>query len=930
MDPAPAAPAPSPTSVTRQIRRPFFLLHTPDRIGNYFQKDLNRIVTNKRERLSAFLAPANLVENGTDNRGKALQDIVYDLSTCQQDAAQMEYLPAAVVAEFEAAASEFLSTSRVTDFELKLRQGFRLPDPEIDPQAYIVFGPPENRKLVVLWGAEQRENSSLPLAPFRGYEGPTVLSRLKEKVMGPQARRTEALKLLDRSSHPLARFMATEVRGGDGKVRELISMGKRIPLSSAKKLSHLSKAEIKAFSDAARAYYEEAYPESTVISTYEKELRTALRVPSLQTSPRSYYSAGGRLLIVNTQNDDYEACVYLTPDSILGLPVPRADAQGRKIIDPTVSEQIEARATPVKLYASLAGAGVVLVAGLAALGVALLDTEPPAVQQIGRDDAIITTKDTGPDSHVDTPQNIRILWTEKLDPASIKIAQGADAAATNSFALTGDNIPVEISGFTLSQDGKTLDLALAAPMKDGATYRLTIRNVADTSLRHNAIVPEITKTFEYKDTVPPSVRKRADGKFDVVAEGTDSRKLIIYFDEALNKDSAQNPYNFKIEGYLVKESVFNPDNNSVTITAERMNATGIDRGFINKGSYTMTVDRGIRDASITGNSHREPYDVPFIFEDTVPPVIAKARWDTQTDVSLTFCEQINPDSVAVEGFKIVSVKTAAGGGESEAVEVFRAEAATDKYSVHLATAPLHRGKYKVSATGVADIQGNKIPPDAPATAEFIFDGMEDVNPPTINAGKSTDGVHVEVTFAKPVAKTSVVKENFAVYSDMREGALALSGVELSDRDASKVTITLGITAVPGERIYVMAMNVADRVGNVAKEVKSPQFQLRANPTPSSDLMVTSCRLVAGTKDTVEITFNGELDTGVATQAYHYFYQGLARADKVAIVTPAKPDTVRVHFDKPIVEVGQTVIASALCFKNDANHPQTQIVMTIRP
>ncbi|HNX04166.1 MAG TPA: hypothetical protein PKI32_01615, partial [Opitutales bacterium] len=253
-----------------------------------------------------------------------------------------------------------------------------------------------------------------------------------------------------------------------------------------------------------------------------------------------------------------------------------------------------------------------------------------------------------------------------------------------------------------------------------------------------------------------------------------------------------------------------------------------------------------------------------------------------------------------------------------------------KYSVHLATAPLHRGKYKVSATGVADIQGNKIPPDAPATAEFIFDGMEDVNPPTINSGKSTDGVHVELSFAKPLAKASVTKEAFAVYSDLREGPLAVSAVELSEKDASKVTLTLGITASQGERIHVVATNISDRVGNVAKEIKSPQFQLRSNPTPTSDLMAPSCRLVPGTKDTIEIVFNGELDPDTAVQPFHYYYQGLATVDRVTIVNPAKPDTVRVHLNKPIAEIGQTLIASGLCFKGDTNHLQTQVVMTIRP
>jgi hypothetical protein len=917
-----------PASVTRPIRRPFFLVHTPDRIGNYFQKDLLRIVANPRERLTAYLAPAKLSENGTDNRGKALQEAVYDLSAFQRDAAQMEYLPASLVADFEAAAGEFLNNPRATDFELKLRQGFRLPDPDTDPQAYVVYGPPEDRRLAILWGVEDKENSALPLAPFRGYEGPTIVEKLKSRIMGAQARRLEALKLLDRSQHPLARFMATEVRGGDGRLRELVSKGRRIPAPPAKKLKHLSKTEIKAFADAARQYCEEAYPDASGISAYEKELRIALRLPSLQKSAKSYYIAGGKLLIVNSSSDDYESCVAPVPDSVLGLPVPKTDAEGRTIIDPTAAEQLEARATPVKLYASLAAAGILLVGALAGLGIALLDTDPPAIVAEGRTDAILTTRATGPDSHEDTPKNIRILWTEKLDPASIRIVSGQES--TNSFVLTGDIIPVEISGWTLSQDGKTLDLALASPMKDGATYRLTIRNVADTSLRHNAIVPDLTKSFDYKDTVPPTVARREGGAWDVGAEGADSRKLKIRFDELLNKDSAENPSNYRIDGYLAKNAVYNAADNSVTVTFEKLNAAGIDKGFVNKGNYTLTVDRGIRDASVSGNFHRDSYEVPFIYEDVVPPTIAKARWDSQIQVSVTFGEPIDPASVSASNFKMVVMKTAVSGGEDGEVEITRAEVSSDKYTVRLATSPMHRNKYRVSATGIADLVGNKIASDAPATGEFIFDGVEDVNPPTINSGRSTDGVHVELTFSKPLDKKTVIPGAFAVYSDLREGAIPVSAVELSERDASKVTLTLNVTAVPGERIYVVATKLADMVGNVADYAKSQQFQLRSNPTPSSDLTALSCRLLPGSKDQIEIIFNGELDPDTAMQPFHYYYSGAASVDKVTLATAGKSDTVRLHLSKPVAELGQTVIASGLSFKDDTNHLQTQVVMTLRP
>lgn len=916
----------TPSSIVkRQIRRPFFLVHTPDRLGDYLQKDTQRIVASKREKLSAFLAPAQLAESGTDNRGKPIYEIAYDLSAYQEDITQMEYLPQAVVTAMEEAANAFCSASnRVTDYELKLRQGFRLPDPDQDPQAYQVYGPIENRQLVILWGAEVKADCSLPLVKLPGYSGPTIIDKLKTRIMGASAMRQEALKLLDRSDLPLARFIATPVRGGDGKIREVICNGKRIPANALKRMKHLPKAEIEAFAQAARQYYEGAYPDSQGVSAYEKELRTSMRVPSLATSPNAYYRIGKRLVILCSAEDSYENCVSLTVDSILGIPATFSDELGHRITPPTAAEQLESRATPVKLYLTMAAAALVVVIGAAAIGIALLDTTPPAIARnsredslrMGREDAIITTKPTGPDTHADTPENIRVIWDGRVAKSSIKQSTEPDVEST--FSLSDeDGRPVPISKVTLAGDDTITDLALGAPMKDGKTYRIDIRGITDTSLRHNAVT-QLVKTFQYRDTVPPTA-------LETNAEGADSRKLTVRFDEALEKESAENRYNYKIDGFNIVDAVYNPDTTSVTLTCERQNATGIDKGFVNKGRYILTIQRDIKDASVNRNSHKDPYDLNFVYEDAIPPVIAKVTAPSQVDLDVIFAEPLKAETVTTNAFTISIIKTKPD--DTEAPQVSAATLGADKYTVRLTTSPLHNSiKYQVNATGIEDLQGNAIPADKPASANFFYDGREDTTPPDIMSLRAQDDTHIEITFGKPVRTASIRPAAFEVRSDMRDAPIPVTDAQVSGSNPSKIVLTLKVQPVEGERIHVVAKKIADRLGNEASVIKSTQFTLKNNPRVFSDLGARGSKIVS--RDTIELVFTEKLDAETARQPRHYYYSGNATVDSVAI-DASTPERVRIHLSSPEAQPGATVVASGLVLDGD-DSMQAPVTFKVMP
>jgi hypothetical protein len=952
--------------IKRPIRRPFFLLHTPDRIGSYLQKENFRVVMSKRERLSAFLAPATLVETGTDARGRALQEISYDLSQHLQDAVQMDYLPESVVTAFEQAVTEFCAQSgRITDYELKLRQGFRLPDPDLDPQAYIVYGPVENRQLLILWGAENKQDSSLPLVKPYGYDGPTIAEKLRSRVMGVASKRMEAIKIIDRSNHPISRFMATEVRDAGGVVQELQSMGRRFPMTSVKRLKHLPKSEIEAFGKAASQYYAEAYPESAAITPYEKELRTALRLPDPKISPQSYYISGGRLLIVNSPSDNYDRCLQLKTDTILGIPAPKIDAAGRQIVQSTILDELTRRATPVKLYATIITASVVAVIGLSALGYALMDTNPPEIAVTNgseRKDAIFTSE-TVNGRETDTPTKIRINWTEPL----LRDDFGTDACNTFFFLSEGSRV-FKLAKPVLSEDGKTVTLNILPPnnedanpernpgkLEDGKVYKLKVTGIKDASLRKN-VIPETTKNFVYFDTMPPEVVKAG-------AEGTDSHKVVVQFNEELTPASAtvgsfyniENPDNTTGARFVVNKVEYSSDPNPhVVLSCDKIGAASDDFDCFTDGNSYVLKYYGICDVSKNdngrGNSVQKEKNFEFIYKDDVPPTIKQITPTEQTRLNVVFAEKISGKSVediGVGGFSIDIVnRDDAKVSPDYKVEVKNVEALKDGRTVILTTSPLRREsngksiKYQASAYGISDMSksGNTIKKETPARATFNYTGPEDSTPPKIKLAKAPvndkgdlDSSCIEITFDEPVFTKGNLKDCVTVYSSIGDEPLTLSSVQTSGADPKKIIIAIANPPKDTEaRAFVVCTKLSDEMGNTAETVKSDLFAISRSSTNLQGYL-RGIRSKIIDDSTIELVFDKKLNKDAAEKPYHYYFSGDALVKSAKLShdpNGAESDIVTLKLSAPEAKEGQyTVKASGLCINGDES---IQAVVTFKP
>src|ERR1035438_8563200 len=179
-------PQPPRPPSQRDLKSPYYLLRTPDGVGSFFTAENLPIVASPNEPLARFLAPARIVENGT------LRSIRYDFAPPVLETARpMEFLPQSEIDGFSAAARMFYAKAhalapRIVAHEKHLRANFRLPDPDLEPDAYWVFVPAHARLLLIAWGAELKAGTSIMLAPDAELKipvGRTLLDKLQSRVM---------------------------------------------------------------------------------------------------------------------------------------------------------------------------------------------------------------------------------------------------------------------------------------------------------------------------------------------------------------------------------------------------------------------------------------------------------------------------------------------------------------------------------------------------------------------------------------------------------------------------------------------------------------------------------------------------------------------------------------------------------------------------
>jgi hypothetical protein len=803
--PAPESALPAPAN-RRDLRSPYFVFRTPDGIGTYFTSEHLPVVKSAKEPLSRFLAGARLVENGT------LRSIQYDFEGIALDTARpMEFLPQSEIDAFAAAVREFYdkahaATPRIVPHEKKLRAHFRLPDPDLEPDAYWVYGPPHDRQLLVLWGCEFKSGTSLLLAPDAELKipaGRTVLDKLQARVMSWEGRQREAVKLALKPGEPIARFLARPAVDASGQTVGIVLQGQTIPAKNLKPLKRVLSGELADFTKAAKAFYDKAAPDAAGVTAYEKELRRALRLPDPDKHASAYYLHGKNLVIVLDGKETHEGTLPMVDHPALPVAAPAAAADGDGTVvvaagglGGTVAAKLAPRTVSSGLVYTIAASVIVALAlgGLAAWKF-LPDRTPPEIVKY----------DKKANLEVGLPDNTHVVvrFSEPIAAGSIKTGTG-DA----SFRFGDDKVTVEGTP-KLDPKDPALVVLTTSKLADGEKYELAVRNVTDKA--GNKLPPAAPLGFEFFDTVPPKLVK--------VSGGPNKNQLTLIFSKALKPESVAATNNYQLatpDGAALRVRVAGFDPNDKTGTVVVLEA---EKDFSDGLPYRIAGISGVKDTAKQGNFVDFPAKgLDFEYKDIMPPRILEAAGSAgRLEVTLTFTKPVGKEKEGREIAENIANYTLLGPDGTPLNFVpgsARFNEAGNVLKLRFdEPAKLASGKYAVAAKNIRDAKGNVI---EEANVPFEFFDMNDHSPLTATAVGRVVGNQLKVEFSRVLRRADASDRSRFELTDDRGhplSSLAIAQVSRIPDNPTQVLITFARDPAPGSIIQLAATGVTDIFGN---------------------------------------------------------------------------------------------------------------------
>jgi hypothetical protein len=791
----------------RDLKSPYFLLRTPDGTGSYLTGENLPIVQSPKEPLARFLAPARIVETGT------LRSLVFDFDAVPLDTARpMEFLPQSEIDAFAEAVRAFYdkahaATPRIVPHEKRLRASFRLPDPEAEADAYWVYGPAHDRRLLILWGCEFRAGSSLPLAPdaeLKIPSGRTILDRLQARVMSWEGRQREALKLALAPGEPISRFLARPAVDAGGQPVGVSLAGQTIPDKKLKPFKRLLTTECAAFEKAAVRFYDKARADTAGVTAYEKELRRAFRLPDPDKLPAAF-RLNGKSLVIAVSGQETEANTLPMVDHPALAPVAPAaaatPAEGPVVVATgagsgrTVAAKLKARAVSSSLVYGIAAAAlvVVLVGGLA-LWKFLPDRTPPKV--------------------VDSPDNpvaldghtVMVRFSKAMSAASLQAPAGTGAAASAPFIFGNDEAKVESAAPDPKDPARVL--LQTSPLVDGKTYRLTINGVAD---RSGHKLPAATSVeFKYLDSVAP--------KIDLVSAGDNANNLVLVFSKPIAEASVARGGNYSIfamesgtEGAAQKITGGHLDPEDKTGRTVILEAA---KDFVGNLPYRIDSIAGVTDQSVSKNPVALPAKgLEFTYRDILPP---RVRGVSASGRDLTLTVEFNKavDAASAENVANYTVTTA----DKTALQLVKGAAKLDAtgrlLTLRLEPARLATGRNLLTVANVADRAGNKIA--KPVEYGFEFADAAGQGALAITAHDQR-GTQLTLTFNRALdpADLSAPAKYRILDSEQRPTDITVKEVRRVPENPAKVLLILSKAPPSGSQLLVSATDLADIFGTKA-------------------------------------------------------------------------------------------------------------------
>jgi hypothetical protein len=848
------APASALIAVTRQIFVTHLEIKTPDG-QSYLEGGARKLVKADSEPLAQFLADAEINRGG----GPQKRDVILNYFFGAIPKSQwrpMKFVTPGMLEAFEKAAYEFYRRAHtgenIAQFQRQARIGFRLPDPDLEPDSYWLVGDRFNPKLVILWGCEKLDGNKRPVASLPLVKDKelfpnnptTVVDKLRSRLLSWEGILQENLDLIVEKKEPLGRFIAQPLYDPQHQqiiaLRPILAPDATFPIKKFRPLKKIPTAEISAFDKAAEAYYakahedadsREAYPD---VTAYEREIRRNFRLPDVDVvggpakssasgmeglddlmagqkgdtkstakkkaaAPRVSYWVYGkrfskRLMVCVEGNEPIEQCLYLRRDETLDIP---PGTKG-KIGFPQPGLGMEQRPETVveKLWLreltwiarSLRAAAVLAV--LAVLAFIFLEFIYVRLSPTGR--AVVADAKLDPDNL----RNIIVVkFNAAIDPDSIP-AIPEKPSPHPPFMLQGPELGrLQVKSVKLDpDDSKQLLFYLNNTIPDGPEK-------TDDKILLSGLRPKFGRPLEANTPVEVETRDTRPPAFAKAGSWEDSEyALELDFDEPLDKVNAESIGNYTVTGPAVgaiRSVQLQSDRKSVVLKTDKAFEPGANYGLVLKN---------IRDAS---NQKNAMPDTTTNFTYVQIPLALKAisAADTQNRIKLQFNRPLNRESFK-NAFKI-----------DKGLKIGAITPLDEKsIELNLTNSFMQTNvDYTVQIAKIKDL--GKPPGELTTNAVVSFTGTPDTTPPVV-IDVSVGGNFLQLTFNKDLSEDSARREsNYALFDrprDQWEKRPLRFNPTLSENRIVRLNFP---TALPNGTLRVEYSGVTDLAGNTTNDFR---------------------------------------------------------------------------------------------------------------
>lgn len=476
----------------------------------------------------------------------------------------------------------------------------------------------------------------------------------------------------------------------------------------------------------------------------------------------------------------------LMADAVLEAALKSAKAIGNTVVEVEFDAEINEGATDVALY-SIEGLEVksAVIDGTKKV---LLET---SAQSSGKTYTLVVGEvkvNFGGKAKVAGAPELKKVTGKDTDRVELEFDKALD------FATATDVANYEIKGVTIAKAALNSDRTKVTLTTEGLaaskTYTVKVTGIKSVD---GAVLKTASKSFYSKsDKSAPKIEK---------AESMTYTRVLVKFNEELDKESAENIDNYTIDKLTVEkaELVEDPDEEEdrwVELT------TSAQKGGT---SYTVKV-KGVKDTSVLGNEITREISARFSGKaaDKTGPTVKSTEVLNRNRVLVEFNDASRLDFATVQDSANYEFNKDVSVEKAELIPDYKA----DTKAVVLTVSDMaDKTTYKLTITGVTDEYGNEIK-KAEKSINYKNDRL-DASRITSVVGKSKTKIDVKFSkYLDPVTAKDVA--NYSLNKDIGTPVAA----KVSD-DLKKVTLTVN-ELTEGVTYKVTVNGVVDLAGNTLK------------------------------------------------------------------------------------------------------------------